>query len=43
PVTAQHILDWRTEHGSFAAVDDLLDIPGIGDKTLADLRDLVTV
>lgn len=43
PVTAQHILDWRTEHGSFASVDDLLDVPGIGDKTLADLRDLVTV
>lgn len=43
PVTAQHILDWRTEHGSFTAVDDLLDVPGIGDKTLADLRDLVTV
>lgn len=43
PVTAQHILDWRTEHGRFAAVDDLLDVPGIGDKTLADLRDLVTV
>lgn len=43
PVTAQHILDWRTQHGGFSSVDELLDVPGIGDKTLADLRDLVTV
>jgi competence protein ComEA len=43
PVTAQAILDWRAEHGRFATVDDLLDVKGIGEATLADLRDLVTV
>jgi len=43
PVTAQSIVDWRAEHGRFRSVDDLLDVTGIGEKTLADLRDLVTV
>ncbi len=41
PVTAQKILDYRTEHGAFASVDELDAIPGIGPKRLAELRDLV--
>jgi competence protein ComEA len=43
PVTAQSILDWRAEHTAFSSVDELLEVDGIGDATLADLRDLVTV
>lgn len=43
PVTAQAILDWRTENGRFASVEDLLDVSGIGEKTLEDLRDHVVV
>ena len=43
PVLAQRILDWRTEHGQFATVDQLSDVPGIGDARLAQLRDLVQV
>lgn len=43
PVTAGAIVDWRTENGGFAAVEDLLQVTGIGEKTLATLRDLVTV
>lgn len=43
PVTAQAIVAWREDHGRFSSVDDLLDVRGIGDATLADLRDLVTV
>ena len=43
PVTGQAILDWRTDNGSFTSVDELLEVDGIGDATLADLRDLVTV
>jgi len=31
PVTAQAILDHRSEHGPFTSVDDLLDVKGIGD------------
>jgi competence protein ComEA len=41
PVTAQKILDYRTEHGAFASVDELDAVPGIGPATLAELRDLV--
>ena len=43
PVTAQAILAYRTEHGAFTSVDQLLDVDGIGEKTLADLAPLVTV
>lgn len=43
PVTAKAILDWREENGRFGSVDDLLDVKGIGDATLAELRDLVVV
>lgn len=41
PVTAQKILDWRSQHGRFTSVDDLDEIPGIGPARLADLRPLV--
>ena len=43
PVLAQHILDWRSAHGSFRSVDQLRDVSGIGDSTFADLAPLVTV
>ncbi|MFI5425677.1 helix-hairpin-helix domain-containing protein [Aeromicrobium sp. UC242_57] len=43
PVTAQAILAWRDDNGRFATVDDLLDVKGIGEATLAELRDLVIV
>lgn len=43
PVTAQSILNWRQDNGRFSTVDDLLDVKGIGEATLAELRDLVTV
>jgi competence protein ComEA len=42
PVTAQKIVDYRTEHGPFASVDGLDDVPGIGPATIEDLRDYVT-
>ena len=43
PVTAASILEWRDEHGPFSSVDDLLEVRGIGEATLDDLRDRVTV
>ena len=43
PVTAQKILDWRAAHGAFSSVDELLEIDGIGDKTLAELAPHVTL
>jgi competence protein ComEA len=41
PATAQKILDYRKEKGGFGSVDDLGEIPGIGDKRLATLREQV--
>lgn len=43
PAMADRIIAWRTENGRFTSVDDLLSVPGIGDKMLAALRDLVRV
>jgi competence protein ComEA len=42
-VIAQAIIDHRTENGPFTSVDQLLDVTGIGDATLENIRDLVTV
>ena len=43
PVTATSIIEWRTEHGGFSTVDELLEVSGIGEVTLEELRDLVTI
>lgn len=41
PVTAQKILDYRTEHGPFTSVDELDAVPGIGPSRMDQLKDLV--
>ncbi|WP_030186919.1 ComEA family DNA-binding protein [Streptomyces violaceorubidus] len=41
PVLAQHIVDYRTQHGGFRSVDELREVNGIGERRFADLRDLV--
>nr|WP_229696954.1 ComEA family DNA-binding protein [Streptomyces lasiicapitis] len=41
PVLAQHIIDYRTEHGGFRSVDELREVNGIGEKRFADLQNLV--
>ncbi len=43
PVIADRIVSYREENGPFEAVEDLLDVPGIGEAKLADLRDHVQV
>lgn len=43
PVTAEAILAWRSEHGGFTAVEELLEVDGIGDATLATIAPHVTV
>lgn len=43
PALAQRIIDWREENGRFRSVDDLLGVPGIGEKLLAGIRDGVRV
>lgn len=41
PALAQRIVDYRTAHGRFTSVDQLAQVPGIGDRKLAELRALV--
>jgi competence protein ComEA len=43
PVTAKAILEWRAEHGAFTAVEELLEVSGIGDATLAEIAPHVTL
>ncbi|MGI8756565.1 MAG: helix-hairpin-helix domain-containing protein [Acidimicrobiales bacterium] len=42
PATATAILAYREEHGRFGSVDELLDVRGIGDAKMEQLRPLVT-
>jgi competence protein ComEA len=41
PVTAQKIVDYREQHGSFSSVRELDAIPGIGPARLEQLKGLV--
>jgi competence protein ComEA len=41
PALAQRIIDYRTENGSFARLEDLDNVSGIGEATLENLRDLI--
>lgn len=42
-VKAQSIINYRQQHGPFQRAEDLLEVSGIGDKTLADIKELITV
>ncbi|MBC8514468.1 helix-hairpin-helix domain-containing protein [bacterium] len=43
PSKAQAIIDWRESHGGFQRIEDLLEVTGIGQKTLERLTPLVTI
>ena|SRR5829696_8487718 len=43
PATAQKILDEREERGGFGSIEELGEIPGIGEARLASLREEATV
>jgi competence protein ComEA len=43
PTLAQAILDYRDENGGFGSVDELAQVPGIGEKRMASLREQVQV
>lgn len=43
PVLAQRIVDYRTQHGPFRDVRDLMKVEGIGQKKFDSLKDFVTV
>lgn len=41
--TAQKIIDYRQQNGSFKKIEDLKNVSGIGDKRYAALKDSITV
>ncbi|MFI0939119.1 helix-hairpin-helix domain-containing protein [Streptomyces sp. NPDC021020] len=41
PVLAQHILDYRTQHGPFTTLQQLRQVPGIGARKFTTLQPLV--
>ncbi|MBQ3281843.1 MAG: helix-hairpin-helix domain-containing protein [Eubacterium sp.] len=43
PVTAEKIIRYREENGAFSSVDDIVNVSGIGDKTLEKIRPRITV
>jgi len=43
PALAQAIVDYREEHGPFASVDELLEVSGIGETRLDNIRNDVTI
>ena len=43
PATAQAIIEYRTQIGSFTSVEQLIDVTGIGPATLEAMRPFVTV
>jgi len=42
-IKAQAIIDYRSDNGPFKSVDDLLNVTGIGEKSLEKIKDVVTV
>ena len=43
PAMAKRIIDWRTKNGRFTAVEDLMSVTGVGEKTFDELKELVTL
>jgi competence protein ComEA len=43
PSLAQRIVDYRAQHGAFATIEAVMDVPGIGEGKFAAIKDLITV
>ncbi len=41
--TAQNIITYRTQHGPFARIEDIMNVPGIGPSTFDAIKNLITV
>lgn len=42
-LTAQNIVEYRSKHGAFQNIDDLIKVPGIGPRTLQKIRNQLTI
>ena len=43
PSTAQNIIDYRNEYGYFDTIEDIMNVPNIGEATFENIKDLITV
>jgi competence protein ComEA len=43
PVTAQRIIDYRIQNGDFANIEEIKNVPGLGDAKFDALKDLITI
>ena len=41
--TAQKIIDYRTEHGNFKTIEELMNVSGIGEKKFEQMKPYVKV
>lgn len=43
PSTAQNIITYREEHGPFSKIEDIMEVPGIGEGKFNQMKELITV
>lgn len=43
PVSAQKIIEYRTTKGMFTKIEDILNVPGIGQVTFEKIKELITI
>ncbi|HEY9060142.1 MAG TPA: helix-hairpin-helix domain-containing protein [Pseudobacteroides sp.] len=43
PAIAADIVEYRNKHGKFKSIEDLLNVPGIGESKLNRMKELITV
>lgn len=43
PVLAERIIAHRDDNGPFGSIEDLLDVPGIGESKLSGMRDVIAI
>ncbi len=43
PAKAEAIVKYREQNGPFASVDDLVKVPGLGERTVAQIREQANV